>query len=196
MITCQPLDGERIAGSVGLPVEGVGFRIVTPDGQDVPQGEIGEIVFNGRGAMMGYYKNPEATAATVRDGWVHTGDLAYQDENRNVYIVDRIKDMIIRGGYNVYPREVEEVLYAHPAIAEAAVLGQPDDVLGEEVTAFIVAKEDVTEEQLTAHCKQHLAEYKVPRIYHFIEALPKNATGKILKAPLRKQIHAENEITN
>ena len=193
MITCQPLNGERIAGSVGLPVDGIGFRIVTPDGRDVPQGEIGEIVFNGRSAMMGYYKNPEATAATIRDGWVHSGDLAYQDERGNVFIVDRIKDMIIRGGYNIYPREIEEVLYTHPAIAECAVLGEPDEVFGEEVAAFVVTKTPVTVEELQAHCLEHIAKYKVPQIFYFLEALPKNATGKILKSPLRKQIKEKSE---
>ena len=193
MITCQPLNGEKIPGSVGLPVDGIGFRIVTPDGQDVPQGEIGEIVFNGRSAMMGYYKNPEATAATIRDGWVHTGDLAYQDERGNVFIVDRIKDMIIRGGYNVYPREIEEVLYTHPAIAECAVLGEPDEVLGEEIAAFVVTKTPITSEELQSYCSEHLAKYKVPRIYYFLDALPKNATGKILKTPLRKQVKEKSE---
>ena len=190
LITCQPIDGEQITGSVGLPVEGIGFRIVNPEGNDVAQGEIGEIVFNGRGAMKGYYKNPEATAATVRNGWVHTGDLAYQDPKGNVYIVDRIKDMIIRGGYNIYPREIEEVLYMHPAIAECAIVGEPDPVLGEEVVAFIVKRAEVTEEQLQEFCAQHLAKYKVPRIYRFLDSLPKNATGKTLKeSTMPKMVH-------
>ena len=188
IITCQPINGEQIPGSVGLPVEGIGFRIVDPEGNDVAQGQIGEIVFNGRGAMKGYYKNPDATAATIRDGWVHTGDLAYQDEKGNVYIVDRIKDMIIRGGYNIYPREIEEVLYTHPAIAECAIVGEPNPVLGEEIVAFIVPRADVTEEDIQAYCAQHLAEYKVPRVYHFLDSLPKNATGKTLKEPLRKRV--------
>lgn len=188
LITCQPINGEQIPGSVGLPVEGIGFSIVNPEGKAVPQGEIGEIVFNGRGAMKGYYKNPEATAATIRDGWVHTGDLAYQDPKGNVYIVDRVKDMIIRGGFNIYPREVEEVLYAHPSIAECAVVGEPNPVLGEEVVAFIVKKSDVSETELQEHCAEHLAHYKVPRIYHFLDSLPKNATGKTLKEPLRKLV--------
>ena len=188
IITCQPINGEQIPGSVGLPVEGIGFRIADPEGNDVAQGQIGEIVFNGRGAMKGYYKNPDATAATIRDGWVHTGDLAYQDEKGNVYIVDRIKDMIIRGGYNIYPREIEEVLYTHPAIAECAIVGEPNPVLGEEIVAFIVPRADVTEEDIQAYCAQHLAEYKVPRVYHFLDSLPKNATGKTLKEPLRKRV--------
>ena len=193
MITCQPLNGEKIAGSVGLPVDGIGFRIVAPDGQDVPQGEIGEIVFNGRSAMMGYYKNPEATAATIRDGWVHSGDLAYQDERGNVFIVDRIKDMIIRGGNNIYPREIEEVLYTHPAITECAVLGEPHEILGEEVAAFVVTKTPISAEELQAYCSEHLAKYKIPRIFYFLESLPKNATGKILKTPLRSQVKEKSE---
>ena len=193
MITCQPLNGERIPGSVGLPVDGIGFRIVAPDGRDVPQGEIGEIVFNGRSAMMGYYKNPEATAATIRDGWVHSGDLAYQDGHGNVFIVDRIKDMIIRGGYNIYPREIEEVLYTHPAIAECAVLGEPHEVFGEEVAAFVVTKTPISAEELQAYCQEHLAKYKIPRIFYFLDSLPKNATGKILKTPLRKQLNEKSE---
>ena len=125
---------------------------------------------------------------------MHTGDLAYQDERGNVFIVDRIKDMIIRGGYNVYPREVEEVLYTHPAIAECAVLGEPHEVFGEEVAAFVVTKTPVTPEELEAYCQQHLAKYKVPRIYYFLDSLPKNATGKILKTPLRKQIEKNEEV--
>lgn len=196
IITCQPINGEQIPGSVGLPVEGIGFRIVDPEGNDVAQGQIGEIVFNGRGAMKGYYKNPDATAATIRDGWVHTGDLAYQDEKGNVYIVDRIKDMIIRGGYNIYPREIEEVLYTHPAIAECAVVGEPNPVLGEEIVVFIVKRADVTEEEIQAYCAQHLAEYKVPRVYHFLDSLPKNATGKTLKEPLRKLVKQSEPTTS
>lgn len=193
MITCQPLNGEKIAGSVGLPVDGIGFRIVTPDDRDVPQGEIGEIVFNGRSAMMGYYKNPEATASTIRNGWVHSGDLAYQDERGNIFIVDRIKDMIIRGGYNIYPREIEEVLYTHPAVVECAIVGEPHEVLGEEIIAFVVTKTPVSSEELQAYCGQHLAKFKVPRVFHFLQSLPKNATGKIFKEPLRKQVKENSE---
>lgn len=186
MITSQPLNKEKIAGSVGQPVDGIDFRIVTPEQQDVPQGEVGEIIFRGRNAMKGYYKNPEATAATIRNGWVHTGDLAYQDASGNIFIVDRIKDMIIRGGYNVYPREIEEVLYTHPAIVECAVIGEPHEVLGEEIVAYVVVKQEVTEEELSAFCLENLAKFKAPRIFRYLESLPKNATGKTLKEPLKQ----------
>ena len=188
MITCQPLNGEKVPGSVGQRVEGIDLRIVDPNDLDVPQGEVGEIVFKGKNAMLGYYKNPEATAATVRNGWVHTGDLAYEDVNGNIFIVDRIKDMIIRGGYNVYPREIEEVLFKHPAIVECAVIGEPHEILGEEIVAYIVAKEEVSEEALVNFCKENLANFKVPRSFRFLDALPKNATGKILKEPLKKMV--------
>ena len=136
--------------------------------------------------MKGYYKNPEATAATIRNGWVHTGDLAYQDASGNIFIVDRIKDMIIRGGYNVYPREIEEVLYTHPAIVECAVIGEPHEVLGEEIVAYVVVKQEVTEEELSAFCLENLAKFKAPRIFRYLDALPKNATGKTLKEPLKQ----------
>ena len=187
MITAMPLGAEKVPGSVGQPVDGIDFRIVTPDNKDVPQGEIGEIIFRGRNAMKGYYKNPEATASTIIDGWVHTGDLAYQDEKGNVFIVDRMKDMIIRGGYNVYPREIEEVLYTHQAVVECAVIGEPHDIFGEEIVAYVVVKNDVTEEELSTFCKQNLANYKVPRIFRYLDALPKTATGKILKGPLKQK---------
>jgi long-chain acyl-CoA synthetase len=186
MITAMPRDIEKVPGSVGRPVDGIDFRIVTPDNKDVPQGEVGEIIFRGRNMMKGYYKNPEATASTIIDGWVHTGDLARQDEHGNVFIVDRMKDMIIRGGYNVYPREIEELLYTHPAVVECAVIGEPHDVFGEEIVAYVVVKNDVTEEELSTFCKQNLANYKVPRIFRYLDALPKTATGKILKGPLKQ----------
>lgn len=187
MITSQPHDGEKVVGSVGRAIEGVDLRIITPDQKDVPQGEIGEIIFRGPNAMKGYYKNPEATKDTIRDGWVYTGDLGYQDEKGNVFIVDRKKDMIIRGGYNVYPREIEEVLYSHPEVVECAVIGEPDEVFGEEIVAYVVVKNQLNEEELDAFCRKKLARYKNPRIYRFIEALPKTVTGKILKGPLRKK---------
>lgn len=137
--------------------------------------------------MKGYYKKEEETRDTIKDGWVYTGDLGKQDERGLLYIVDRKKDMIIRGGYNVYPREVEEVLYAHPDIVEAAVIGESDPTFGEEVAAFIVTKESRTAEEIIDYCKQRLAHYKVPRRIYFMEELPKTTTGKILKTPLKNK---------
>ncbi|MDE5414534.1 long-chain-fatty-acid--CoA ligase [Alkalihalobacterium chitinilyticum] len=192
MITCQPLHGEKLVGSVGIPVPGLDLRIVTADDKDVPQGEVGEIIFRGRNAMKGYYNRPEATKETIRDGWVYTGDLGYQDEDGNLFIVDRKKDMIIRGGYNVYPREIEEVLYAHPDIIECAVIGEANEVFGEEIVAYVVTKNELLEEELSSYCKKNMANYKVPRIFRFIEELPKTATGKILKTPLRKNQESRN----
>lgn len=185
IITCQPYDGEKVVGSVGRPISGVDLRIITQDDRDVPQGEVGEIIFRGPNAMKGYYKKPEATAETIRNGWTYTGDLGYQDKNGNVFIVDRKKDMIIRGGYNVYPREIEEVLYAHADIIECAVIGEEHAVFGEEIVAYVVAKNNLQEEELSAYCKKNLANYKVPRVFRFINELPKTVTGKILKGTLR-----------
>jgi long-chain acyl-CoA synthetase len=137
--------------------------------------------------MKGYYKNPQATAEAFKGGWFHTGDLAYQDEDGYLFIVDRKKDLVIRGGYNVYPREVEEVLYEHPAVAEAAVIGRPDPKLGEEVLAYVALKPgaEATPDELVAFTKERLAAYKYPREVRVVDALPKGATGKILKKELR-----------
>lgn len=187
MISCFPTDVEKEFGSVGLPLPGMELKVIDPSGKEVPVGEVGEIIFKGPNAMKGYYKKPEETASTLIDGWVHTGDLARQDERGYLYIVDRKKDMIIRGGYNVYPREIEEVLYTHPDIIEGAVIGESDPVFGEEIAAYIVMKEKRTPEEIIAYCKTKLAPYKVPRKIYFLEELPKNATGKILKAPLKQK---------
>jgi long-chain acyl-CoA synthetase len=137
--------------------------------------------------MKGYYKKPEATAEVLHNGWFHTGDLAYRDEDGYLFIVDRLKDLVIRGGYNVYPREIEEVLYAHPAVAEAAVVGRPDERLGEEVVACVTLKPGATAkaEELITYCKEWLAAYKYPREVRILTELPKGPTGKILKRELR-----------
>jgi long-chain acyl-CoA synthetase len=187
MISCFPPNSEKVHGSVGLPLPGMELRIVDPNGKDVPVGEVGEIIFRGPNAMKGYYKKEEETRDTIKDGWVYTGDLGKQDERGLLYIVDRKKDMIIRGGYNVYPREVEEVLYAHPDIVEAAVIGESDPTFGEEVAAYIVTKASKTTEEIIDYCKQRLAHYKVPRRIYFMEELPKTTTGKILKTPLKNK---------
>ncbi|MHA6758473.1 AMP-binding enzyme [Streptacidiphilus sp. PAMC 29251] len=145
------------------------------------------MLLRGHNVMKGYYRNPEATAEALRDGWLHTGDLAYQDQDGFLFIVDRVKDLVIRGGYNVYPREVEEVLYTHPAIAEAAVIGRPDERLGEEVVAVVSLRPGAAAdaEEIIGYCRERLAGYKCPREVRILPELPKNATGKLLKRELR-----------
>ncbi|MDW0112578.1 fatty acid--CoA ligase family protein [Sporosarcina saromensis] len=190
-VTCfNPLDRDRVPGSIGTNIVNVENKVVNELGEEVTVGEVGELIVKGPNVMKGYYKMPEETAATIRDGWLYTGDLARQDEGGYFYIVDRKKDLIIVGGFNVYPREVEEVLFAHPAISEAAVIGVPDPDFGEEVQAFVVLKEDaqVTEEQLKQFCTQKLAKYKVPAVIEFLDELPKNTTGKILRRSLKNQV--------
>ncbi|MEV0986503.1 long-chain fatty acid--CoA ligase [Streptomyces sp. NPDC049949] len=176
-------DRPRKPGSVGLPVRGVELRLVNEDGTTTGPGEVGEIAIRGENVMAGYHGRPRATTEAIRGGWFHTGDLARVDEDGYYFIVDRAKDMIIRGGYNVYPREVEEVLYQHPAVAEAAVVGIPDPRLGEEVAAMVVLKPDVraTAEEIRDHVKARVAAYKYPRVVKLTDALPKGPTGKILK---------------
>ncbi|MER7282642.1 long-chain fatty acid--CoA ligase [Dactylosporangium sp. NPDC000244] len=181
---------QRKVLSIGRAIWGVEVRIVGPDGAELPPGprQVGEIVIRGHNVMKGYHNRPEETARAIRDGWFHTGDLGYRDEEGYFFIVDRLKDLIIRGGYNVYPREVEEVLYEHPAVAEAAVVGRPDARLGEEVTAHVVLRPGVTADSrdLHVHCRERLAGYKNPREIHIVAALPKGPTGKILKRALRQ----------
>jgi long-chain acyl-CoA synthetase len=177
-------DRERKPGSVGTPIEGVEMKVVDDDGTEVPQGEVGEIVIRGHNVMKAYWNRPEATAEAIdADGWFHSGDLGKVDEDGYYFIVDRKKDMIIRGGYNVYPREIEEVIYEHPAVREAAVIGIPHDELGEEVAAAVALKEGehLSAEDLQAFVKTQVAAYKYPRTIWFVDELPKNPTGKILK---------------
>ena len=181
------LDNDRVPGSVGRPLWGVDVRCVDDNGQDVPTGETGEIVIRGHNVMKGYYNRPEATAEAIRNGWFHSGDIGKFDENGNLFIVDRLKDMIIRGGFNIYPRELEEVLMGHPAVAQVAVIGVPHDVHGEEVKAVITLKpgQETTVEAIGEWCKERMASYKYPRIIEIRQALPMTATGKILKRELR-----------
>ncbi len=176
-------DRERKPGSIGTPLEGVEMRVVDEDDNEVPQGEVGEIVIRGHNIMKGYWQRPEATAEAMRGGWFHSGDMARTDEEGYFYIVDRKKDLIIRGGYNVYPREVEEVLYEHPKIREAAVLGVPHDEWGEEIGAAVVLHdgEELDPEEVSAYVKERIAAYKYPRLVWFVDDLPKGPTGKILK---------------
>lgn len=181
------LDRPRKAGSIGYPVWGVELQITDDQGNVVPNGERGEICIRGHNVMKGYLDRPEATAEAMVDGWFHSGDIGYCDEDGCYWIVDRKKDMILRGGFNVYPREVEEVLYAHPAIEEAAVIGIPNESLGEEVKAVValVKGRSATEQELIAFCKEKLSAYKYPRSIAFMDSLPKGPSGKILKRELR-----------
>jgi long-chain acyl-CoA synthetase len=177
----------RKPGSIGIPVEGVEMRLIDEAGQTVAEGEIGEIAIRGHNVMKGYWGKPEATAETMTDGWFRTGDMARTDEDGYYYIVDRKKDLIIRGGYNVYPREIEEVLHEHPAVAEVAVIGLPHDSLGEEVGAAVALKpgESATPDELRAFAKDKVAAYKYPRRVWLVDALPKGPTGKILKREIQ-----------
>jgi long-chain acyl-CoA synthetase len=177
----QP-DRERKPGSIGTPIAGVEVRILDPDGADVPAGEVGELAVRGDGVMRGYWNRPEETAEAIPDGWFRTGDLGRADEDGYLFIVDRKKQLIIRGGYNVYPREVEEALHEHPAVAEVAVIGLKHPTLGEEVGAAIalVPGGTATVEELTAFARERVAAYKYPRRIWLVDALPKGPTGKIL----------------
>ena len=180
-------DARRV-GSIGMPLWGVQARIAGAEGQTGPE-HVGELLIKGHVVMTGYYDDEAATSQALADGWLHTGDLGYVDDDGFYYIVDRIKDMIIRGGFNVYPRELEEVLYRHPAIGDVAVVGRPDERLGEEIVAVVVLKPDAADasaEQIIEFCRQSLAGYKVPREIRFVDRLPRNASGKVLKRELRQ----------
>lgn len=177
-----------VAGSIGTPIWGVFVKIMKEDGTEAAVGEKGELWYKGHSVTKGYYKKPEANASSFDNGWFRSGDIAEKDENGYYYIVDRSKDMVNRGGLNVYPREVEEVLIKHPAVSMVAVIGVPDDKMGEEIKACIILKDGktATPDELKAFTKEHLADYKYPRIYEFMDAFPMSASGKILKRELRK----------
>ncbi|MGB4108407.1 MAG: long-chain fatty acid--CoA ligase [Desulfomonilia bacterium] len=183
--TCveNPFGRPTRPGSIGLPIPPFKARIVDDNDQDVPAGEVGELIVSGPGVMKGYLNQPEATAVTMRGGWLHTGDLAKMDEDGYIYIVDRKKDLIIRGGYNVYPREIEEVLYTIDDVLEAAVIAVPHQDLGEEVAAAVVLREgsSLTAEDIKQYVKERVAPYKYPRVVKVMKELPKTSTGKILK---------------
>jgi long-chain acyl-CoA synthetase len=182
------LDRPKKAGSIGVPIQGVELKLIDEAGRTITEPTVpGEICIKGPNVMKGYYKKPEATAEVVKNGWFATGDVAHRDEDGFYFIVDRKKDMIIRGGFNVYPREIEEVLYAHPSVLEAAVIGVKHESHGEEVKAVLALKpgQRTTEAEIIAHCREKLAAYKYPRVVEFRESLPKTATGKILKRELR-----------
>ncbi|MFP6605671.1 MAG: long-chain fatty acid--CoA ligase [Myxococcota bacterium] len=181
------LDKARKPGSIGYPVWGVEMCIVDAEDKPLPDGERGEICIRGHNIMKGYLGRPDATKEALKGGWFHSGDIGLRDEDGCYWIVDRKKDMILRGGFNVYPREVEEVLYAHEAVVEAAVIGVPHESHGEEVKAVVALSpdKDASEEDIIAFCKERLAAYKYPRSVEFLETLPKGPTGKILKRELR-----------
>jgi long-chain acyl-CoA synthetase len=189
--TFNPPDQRRRPGSCGVPI-GNEMRVVDEEDREVPDGELGEIVLRGENVLKGYYKNDAANATAFRNGWFHTGDIGYRDEEGFYFIVDRKSDMIIRGGENIYPREIDEVLYQHPAIASAAAVGVPDALYGEEVAAVVVLKPgaNVTEQEVIDYCKARLADFKCPKSVHFVEDIPKGPTGKLLKRELAKMLSA------
>ena len=185
------LDGSELMlkrlESAGIPRTDVEVRIFDPEDREVPVGQIGEIVTRSDLVMKGYWRNPEATAETLRNGWLHTGDVGRMDENGYVFLMDRSKDMIVSGGENIYPREVEEVLARHPAVREVVVIGVPDPQWGEAIKAVVALREGISVEadELIAFCKEHIAGYKRPKSVDFVDELPKSNYGKLLKRELR-----------
>ncbi len=188
------LDGER-ARSCGQATVGLDVRVLDLDEREVPAGTVGEVVIRGANVMQGYWNKPEQTKAALRDGWYHTGDLGYVDAEGYLFLVDRLRDMIVSGGENVYSTEVEEVLYRHPMVLEAAVFGVPDETWGEAVHAVVVPRGEVTCDELVEHCKQHLGGYKIPKeIVLREEPLPKSGPGKVLKRELREPYWEGREV--
>jgi len=189
VVSAHRLSGPRKIGSVGRAIPGVEVSIQDDLDRPLPAGELGEVCVRGRNVMVGYYRNPEETARTVRAGWLHTGDMGRLDHDGFLFIVERKKDLIIRGGFNIYPREVEEVLYAHPKVAEAAVVGMKDPLMGEDVLAFVVLRsgERASAEEIGAFCEGRLARFKCPKQIRFVDSLPKSPIGKILRKELRTQ---------
>lgn len=192
--TFNPPNEGRRPGSCGMPI-GNEMRVVDDDDHEVPDGQLGEIVLRGENILKGYYKNPEATRNAFRNGWFHTGDVGYRDPAGFYYIVDRKSDMIIRGGENIYPREIDEVLYQHPAVAAAATIGIADHLYGEEVAAFVVLKDGakVSEAELISFCRDRLADYKCPKSIRVVLEIPKGPTGKLLKRELSRQFGSPTE---
>ncbi|MFQ5898891.1 MAG: long-chain fatty acid--CoA ligase [Candidatus Methylomirabilia bacterium] len=188
VVSAHRLSLERRLGSVGKPIPGVEVKILDDEERELAAGEAGEICVRGPNVMLGYYRMPEETAETIKNGWLHTGDMGRLDADGYLYIVERKKDLIIRGGFNIYPREVEEVLYAHPKIAEASVVGMPDPLMGEEPLAFVVLKpgQEATAEGVMGFCQAKLAKFKCPKQVRFMDVLPKSPVGKVLRKELRK----------
>jgi acyl-CoA synthetase (AMP-forming)/AMP-acid ligase II len=190
---CNPIDGVRKLGTVGPALPGERVAIMSENGSIAPQGEIGEVVIAGPTVMRGYLNKPEETAATVVDGWLHTGDVGRLDADGYLTIVDRVKDMIIRGGENIYPKEIESVLHGLPDVLEAAVVGRPDPILGESPLAYVslYPGSTLSEEELLDHCRRHLTRVKVPETIHIVSGLPKNPVGKIDKPALRRSLQPQ-----
>jgi long-chain acyl-CoA synthetase len=186
LISTNPTGREK-AGSVGIPVPGTEVRVLDDEGRDVPPGEPGEICCRSPGVMRGYWHAPQVTAEAIRDGWLHTGDIGYLDDEGYLFIVDRKKDLIIRGGFNVYPRDVEDALLKHPLVEVAGVVGKPDAVSGEEVVAFVSLRPNaaVSEDELIAWAREHIGGYKYPREVHVLSAVPLTAVGKLDRKALR-----------
>ncbi len=186
-LTGHRVDMPRKPGSVGKPIEDVEILVVDENDNPLPVGEVGEVIARGPNIMQGYYNMPAETASVLRNGWLHTGDMGRFDEDGYLYIVERKKDLIIRGGLNIYPRDVEEVLNRHPDVIESAVIGIPSERMGEEVKAFVVARSNIDAETLMAYCRESLANYKTPSEIEFVNVLPRNIVGKIDKKELRRQ---------
>jgi long-chain acyl-CoA synthetase len=186
-------EDKRKVGSIGIPLPGNEMKIVDEKGKDVPPNTKGEIIIKGDNVMKEYFKNPEANSETLKNGWLYTGDIGHMDDDEFFFITDRKKDMIIRGGENIYPREIEEVLYSHPAVSLATVIGVRDKIYGELPKAFIVLKENesITEEEIIEFCKQNLADFKIPKYVEFRDSLQQTPTGKIMKQPLREEEEAK-----
>ena len=187
----NPILGMKKVGSIGIPFPDNDVRLVDVENgtQDVKPGDPGEIIMKGPLIMQGYWKNPEETKGQLVDGWLHTGDVAQMDEDGYLFIVDRKKDMIIAGGFNIYPREIDEIIYQHPKVAEAVTVGIPDEYRGETVKAFVVLKpgQTATDKEIIDFCKTKLTAYKVPKQVEFRDSLPKSAVGKILRKILRQE---------
>ncbi|MFW6126212.1 MAG: long-chain-fatty-acid--CoA ligase [Chloroflexota bacterium] len=186
--TVNPFSGPVKEGSIGLPMAGTDIRVFDENDNELPPNKEGEIVIRGPMVMKGYWNLPEETAETLKGGWLRTGDIGYKDEDGYIFITERKKDLIIKAGENIFPREVEEVVMAHPRVAECAVVGMPSDVYGEDIKAFVVLNpgEQCSEEEIIEHCKKGLTNFKTPRAVQFVESLPKNILGKVLKKELRQ----------
>ena len=185
--SCNPFEGKKKIGSIGLPTQGTQMKVVDDQGREVPFGTEGEITISGPMLMKGYWNRPQETAEVLKDGWLYTGDIGYRDEEGYFFITERKKDIIIKGGENIAPREIEEVIFSHPKVSEAAVIGVKDEVYGEEIKACVVLKpgESATQEEIITHCERKLKRFKSPKYVVFLNALPKSLVGKVLKKELR-----------
>ncbi|MEH6943950.1 long-chain-fatty-acid--CoA ligase [Bacillus sp. JJ722] len=192
VVTLNPRRGQIKPGTVGLPIEDILVNVVNDAGEEVSIGEIGELICKGPNVFKGYFEMPEATSLALKDNWLFTGDLAVKDEDGYIRIVDRKKDLIIVGGFNVYPREIEEVLFQHENIIEAGVISEPDEKYGERIVAFVVSKSSMQQQEVLDYCKLHLSKYKLPSKVIFLKELPKTASGKILRRAL--QNHANSDV--